>query len=69
MSASASARPGQIKFCPIFEGGNMQGKTFRGESNMANCAKSIVTRGGGKGSEKGFVVPEVRLPWPGWINT
>jgi hypothetical protein len=45
MSASASARPGQIKFCPIFEGGNMQGKTFRGESNMAINVNTLVKDG------------------------
>jgi hypothetical protein len=34
-----------------------------------NCAKSIVTRGGGQNGEKGYVVPEVGLPWPEWIKT
>jgi len=35
----------------------------------SNCAKSFVTQEGGERAAKGYVVPEVGLPWPEWIKT
>jgi hypothetical protein len=35
---------------------------------QANCAKSFVTREGVERSAKGYVAPEVGLPWPEWIK-
>ena len=36
--------------------------------NFANCAKSFVTRERVKSGGKGYVVPEVGLPWREWIK-
>jgi hypothetical protein len=48
---------------------SLKKRKFDQPGNRANCAKSFVTWAGGAGRGKGFVVPEVRLPWPEWIKT
>jgi len=35
---------------------------------LANCAKSFVTREGVDRAVKGYVAPEVGLPWAEWIK-
>jgi CheY-like chemotaxis protein len=44
------------------------GQQIKQASELANCAKSFVTREGVERSVKGYVAPKVGLLWPEWIK-